>query len=183
MSTPNEASKKTLAIRDGVSALRNDVSALHNQVNQLSISLVPATSSEFKMQLPSLPDAAAGSPSLYARRLGFAKQIDVETAYQRDSADFIVKVKAALSDGLVPYHWDDEESIGRMKRFFSDADISLDLLETGDVQNDDFPSVARSDLVVRGEMLTRHIRAHSWIHKPFILYWTLLEICRYYGIF
>jgi hypothetical protein len=46
-STSSEASKKTLAIRDGVLALQNDISAIHQQVNQISISLIPCSSLRF----------------------------------------------------------------------------------------------------------------------------------------
>ncbi|KAL7820562.1 hypothetical protein V8C44DRAFT_354671 [Trichoderma aethiopicum] len=147
MSTTSQESIRTQAIHDGISALRNDLSEFQQQVNQLSNSLIQPASSEAETQSSSLPGLPSQSPSLYTRRIGFANQTEVETAYQRDPADFIVKVKAALHDSLAPYHWDDAESIGRMKRFFSDAGISLDLLETGDVQNDNFASVARSDLI------------------------------------
>ncbi|KAL6854042.1 hypothetical protein J3F83DRAFT_719029 [Trichoderma novae-zelandiae] len=99
--------------------------------------------------------------SLYTRRIGFAIHTEVDAAYQQDPADFIVKVKAALNDSLVPYRWDDAGSVGRMKRFFSDAGIALDLLDQGDVQNGHFASVARSDLVVRGDVVVRHLRAHG----------------------
>ncbi|PTB71582.1 hypothetical protein M440DRAFT_1406346 [Trichoderma longibrachiatum ATCC 18648] len=183
MPTTSEESVRTQAIHDGISALRNDLSEIKQQFNQLSNSLIQPASSEPETQSSSLPDLPSQSPSLYARRIGLANQTEVETAYQRDPADFIVQVKATLHDSLTPFHWDDAESIGRMKRFFSYAGISLDLLKTGDVQDDNFASVARSDLIVRGDMVARHLRAHFWIHERFVLYWTLLEICRVYRIF
>ncbi|TFB03868.1 hypothetical protein CCMA1212_003330 [Trichoderma ghanense] len=137
MFTTHEAGKRTLDLREDVTALRNDLSALQQQVNQLRNSLSPPAIAKSELQSSSPPDGPPGSPSLYTKRIGFANHTEVEAAYQRDPADLIVKVKAILSDSLVRYRWDDAESVG----------ISLDLLEAGDVQNDNFPSAARSDLV------------------------------------
>ncbi|PTB70084.1 hypothetical protein BBK36DRAFT_17417 [Trichoderma citrinoviride] len=173
-----ELAKRTLELRTNVAALQNDISAVQQQVNQLSNSLAPAAPSEPEVQPSSPPDVLP----LYARRIGFANHTEVEAAYNRNPADFIVQVKAALSDSLVPYLWDNAESVSRMKRFFTDAGITLDLLELGEVQNKNFRSVAEYDLVVRGDMVVRHLRAHNWVREEFVLFWTLLEICRQYGI-
>ena len=173
-----ELAKRTLELRTNVAALQNDISAVQQQVNQLSNSLAPAAPSEPEVQPSSPPDVLP----LYARRIGFANHTEVEAAYNRNPADFIVQVKAALSDSLVPYRWDNAESVSRMKRFFIDAGITLDLLERGKDQTNKFPSVPRYDLVAWGDMVMRQLRVHNWVREEFVLYWTLLEICRQYGI-
>ncbi|KAL7944582.1 hypothetical protein V8C42DRAFT_325225 [Trichoderma barbatum] len=164
-----------------IAALRNDHSALQQRVNQLGGGLVPPILPE--SQLPLLPVVPSGDTSLYARRIGFANYSQVDAAYQRDTVQFIGRLKAILYDSLVPHRWEDDESVGRMRQFFVTYGISVDLLEDGEHQDANFSSVAQSDLVVRSDLITRHLRSHFWVNGTFVLYWTLLEICRQYGVY
>ncbi|UKZ73417.1 hypothetical protein TrVFT333_001064 [Trichoderma virens FT-333] len=115
-----------------VSALRNDHSALQQRVNQLGGGLIPPILPE--SQLPLLPVIPSGDTSLYARRIGFANYSQVDAAYQRDVVQFSGRLKAILYESLVPHRWDDPESVGRMRLFFTTYGISVDMLQKKDTK-------------------------------------------------
>lgn len=164
-----------------VSSLRGDHASLLQRVNQLSGGLIPPLLPG--SQLPLLPVVPSGDTGLYARRIGFANFSQVDAAYQSDTPQFCGRLKAILYEVLVPYRWVGEEIVEKIKQFFFAQGISVDYLQSPGDQGSNFPSVAQSDLVIRSNMVMGHIRSHSWANEQFILYWTMLEICRQYRIY
>jgi len=164
-----------------VSSLRDDHASLLQRVNQLSGALIPPLLPG--SQLPLLPVVPSGDTGLYARRIGFANFSQVDAAYQSNAPQFCGRLKAILYEALVPYQWTEKEIVKKIKQFFFTQGISVDCLQPPGYQTSSFPSLAQSDFVIRSNMVMGHLRSHNWANEQFILYWTMLEICRQYRIY
>ncbi len=161
--------------------MQNDQTALTQRVNQLSGGFIPPLMPQ--SQLPMLPVVTSGDTSLYARRIGFANFSQVDAAYRRNVMQFTGRMKAVMYEALSPGRWSDAEVLRRMREFFSSNGITIDFLGSDGDQTANIASQTQSDLVTRANTVLRHLRAHSYVHEHTILFWTLLEICRQYGIY
>lgn len=141
-----------------IAALQCDNAAMQHRLNQLNSGVhAPLFPSS---PLPIMPVVTGPDTKKYARKLGFANLSDVDAAYRKDPQRFANKLKTILYEALVPHRWTETPVIEKMKAWFNSHGITLELI-AAEGGHDNFKSVEDADLVVRGELISKHLRAHN----------------------